>query len=142
VIVTGWPCGAGRRGARDPLWALAGRPGLVLAVALGAAVLIRRGPARPADNRGTGQTGQGEEGADDPPSRPSPLDAQRDQQADYYDAEQAISAVEQFEKETGLIPAAVVPIIEMCVHVSVAISNRYGLLTLSDECLARAGGDR
>jgi biotin carboxylase len=58
--------------------------------------------------------------------------------ADYYDTEQAISAVEQLEKETGLMPAAVVPIIEMCVHVSVAISNRYGLLTLSDECLARA----
>ncbi|GAA1344778.1 ATP-grasp domain-containing protein [Saccharothrix algeriensis] len=59
-------------------------------------------------------------------------------QADYYDAEAALEAVREFERRTGLRPAAVAPIIEMCVHVSVAISRHYGLRTLSDEALARS----
>lgn len=57
--------------------------------------------------------------------------------ADYYDAEEALAAVQAFEKETGLRPDAVVPVIEMTVHVSVAVARHYGLPTLSDECLAR-----
>ncbi|UGY94322.1 ATP-grasp domain-containing protein [Streptomyces gobiensis] len=57
--------------------------------------------------------------------------------ADYYDAGQALAAVEAFERETGLRPDTVVPIIEMTVHVSVAIAGHYGLPTLSDACLAR-----
>jgi len=56
--------------------------------------------------------------------------------ADYYNAEQALAAVQEFEKETGLRPDTVVPVIEMTVHVSVAIARHYGLPTLSDDCLA------
>lgn len=59
-------------------------------------------------------------------------------EADYYNAEQALEAVREFEQRTGLRPQAVAPIIEMCVHVSVAISKHYGLRTLSDEALARS----
>jgi biotin carboxylase len=55
----------------------------------------------------------------------------------YYSAKDALAAVEEFERETGLRPDAVVPIIEMTVHVSVAIARHYGLPRLSDECLAR-----
>ncbi|MFE7608975.1 ATP-grasp domain-containing protein [Streptomyces celluloflavus] len=58
--------------------------------------------------------------------------------ADYYDAAEALAAVEAFERETGLTPDAVVPVIEMTVHVSVALARHYGLPTLSDECLARS----
>lgn len=58
--------------------------------------------------------------------------------ADYYNAEQALAAVREFEKETGLRPDAVVPVIEMTVHVSVAIARHYDLPTLSDDCLALA----
>lgn len=57
--------------------------------------------------------------------------------ADYYNAEKALQAVQALEKETGLQPDAVVPVIEMTVHVSVAIARHYGLPALSDECLAR-----
>ncbi|MGW2279013.1 ATP-grasp domain-containing protein [Streptomyces sp. NPDC001770] len=56
--------------------------------------------------------------------------------ADYCNAEQALSAVLDFEKETGLRPDAVVPVIEMNVHVSVAIARHYGLPAISDDCLA------
>ncbi|WP_370949505.1 acetyl-CoA carboxylase biotin carboxylase subunit family protein [Amycolatopsis sp. cg5] len=55
--------------------------------------------------------------------------------ADYYDAEAALAAVERYELETGLRPEAVVPIIEMTVHVSVAISKHYGLPSLSEEAV-------
>ncbi|MFE0025039.1 acetyl-CoA carboxylase biotin carboxylase subunit family protein [Amycolatopsis sp. NPDC059021] len=55
--------------------------------------------------------------------------------ADYYDAKAALAAVERFERETGLRPAAVVPIIEMTVHVSVAIARHYGLPCLTDEAV-------
>lgn len=58
--------------------------------------------------------------------------------ADYYDADAAVEAVARFEKQTGLRPDAVVPIIEMTVHVSVAIARRYGLPALPDECLRLA----
>jgi biotin carboxylase len=58
--------------------------------------------------------------------------------ANYYDAEEALAAVEQFERQTGLRPDAVVPIMELTVHVSVAVARHYGLSRLSDECLARA----
>lgn len=58
--------------------------------------------------------------------------------ADYYDADAALEAVARFEKQTGLRPDAVVPIIEMTVHVSVAIARRYGLPSLSEECLRLA----
>ena len=59
-------------------------------------------------------------------------------QASYYDAGEALAAVEEFERETGLRPNAVVPIIEMTVHVSAAIARHYRLPRLSDECVARA----
>lgn len=55
--------------------------------------------------------------------------------ADYYDADAAIAAVEDYERRTGRRPVAVVPILEMNVHVSVAVARRYGLLSVSDECL-------
>ncbi|MFJ9684677.1 acetyl-CoA carboxylase biotin carboxylase subunit family protein [Streptomyces bacillaris] len=57
--------------------------------------------------------------------------------ADYYDERQALEAVQQFERETGLRPGAVVPIIEMTVHVSVAVARHYDLPRLSDACLAK-----
>lgn len=56
--------------------------------------------------------------------------------ADYYDERQALDAVRQFEQETGLRPGAVVPIIEMTVHVSVAVARHYGLPRLSEDCLS------
>lgn len=56
--------------------------------------------------------------------------------ADYYDAEDALAAVQRHERETGMRPAAVVPILEMNVHVSVAIARHYGLASVSDRCLA------
>ncbi|MBX9422353.1 acetyl-CoA carboxylase biotin carboxylase subunit family protein [Streptomyces lateritius] len=55
---------------------------------------------------------------------------------DYCNADQALAVVQEFEKETGLRPDAVVPVIEMTVHVSVAVARHYGLPTLSDECLS------
>ncbi|MFD8500481.1 acetyl-CoA carboxylase biotin carboxylase subunit family protein [Amycolatopsis sp. NPDC059657] len=55
--------------------------------------------------------------------------------ADYYNAEDALAAVRRYELETGLRPEAVVPIIEMTVHVSVAISQYYGLSSLSEEAV-------
>ena len=44
--------------------------------------------------------------------------------ADYYDERQALEAVRDFERETGLRPGAVVPVIEMTVHVSVAVARQ------------------
>jgi biotin carboxylase len=54
-----------------------------------------------------------------------------------YNAPDALAAVLAFERETGLRPDAVVPILEMNVHVAVAIAEHYGLPSLSPECLAR-----
>ena len=59
-------------------------------------------------------------------------------QADYYDADAALAAVTDYERRTGFRPAAVVPILEMNVHVSVAIARAYGLPSVSDECLRLA----
>jgi len=58
--------------------------------------------------------------------------------ADYYDADGALAAVQSYEKETGRRPAAVVPILEMNVHVAAAIAGHYGLPTVPAECLTLA----
>ncbi|MDQ2958053.1 MAG: ATP-grasp domain-containing protein [Actinomycetota bacterium] len=58
--------------------------------------------------------------------------------ADYYDAEGALAAVRRYELETGRRPAAVVPILEMNVHVAVAIARHYELPSIPDECLRLA----
>ncbi|MDS1272598.1 ATP-grasp domain-containing protein [Lipingzhangella sp. LS1_29] len=58
--------------------------------------------------------------------------------ADYYDAEEALEAVQQYERDTGMRPSAVVPILEMNVHVSVEIARKYGLASVSDACLSTA----
>jgi biotin carboxylase len=58
--------------------------------------------------------------------------------ADYYDAASALEAVVRYEERTGLRPGAVVPILEMNVHVALAIAREYGLPSISDECLRLA----
>jgi biotin carboxylase len=58
-------------------------------------------------------------------------------QASYYDAKDALRAVEQFERETGFRPDAVVPILELNLHVAVAVARHYGLPSVSDMCLPR-----
>ena len=55
--------------------------------------------------------------------------------ASYYNAKDALVAVEAFEQETGLRPDAVVPILELNLHVAVTIARHYGLPSVSDECL-------
>ncbi len=55
--------------------------------------------------------------------------------ADYYDADAALAAVIAYEEQTGRRPAAVVPILEMNVHVAVAIARHYDLPSISDRCL-------
>ena len=68
----------------------------------------------------------------------SPADANRffDHllRADYYDADGALAAVRDYEQETGRRPAAVVPILEMNVHVAAAIAEEYKLPALSVRC--------
>jgi biotin carboxylase len=68
----------------------------------------------------------------------SPVDANRffDHllRADYYDAEAALAAVRRYEQQTGRRPAAVVPILEMNVHVAAAIAAQYELPALSTRC--------
>lgn len=56
--------------------------------------------------------------------------------ANPYNAKEALAAVEAFERETGLTPDAVVPILELNLHVAVTIAKHYGLPTLSEESLA------
>ncbi|MCW2502070.1 MAG: hypothetical protein JWO79_354 [Actinomycetia bacterium] len=56
--------------------------------------------------------------------------------ASYYDAKAALAAVENFERDTGLVPDAVVPILELNLHVAVAIAAHYGLPSLSERALA------
>ncbi|MEU7724153.1 ATP-grasp domain-containing protein [Streptomyces sp. NPDC040724] len=58
--------------------------------------------------------------------------------ASSYKAKPALKAVEEFERQTGLKPDAVVPIYEMNLHASVAIAHHYGLPALSDEALRRS----
>ncbi|MEV7419292.1 ATP-grasp domain-containing protein [Streptomyces sp. NPDC089919] len=58
--------------------------------------------------------------------------------ANPYNAKEALAAVEKFERETGLTPDAVVPILELNVHVAMTIAQHYGLPTLAEESLALA----
>ncbi|MFE9426690.1 acetyl-CoA carboxylase biotin carboxylase subunit family protein [Kitasatospora sp. NPDC006697] len=58
--------------------------------------------------------------------------------ANPYNAKEALAAVEAIERETGLTPDAVVPVLELNLHVAVAIATRYGLPTLAEESLALA----
>lgn len=58
--------------------------------------------------------------------------------ADYYNAEQALAAVRRYEAQTGRRPAAVVPILEMNVHVAYAIAQHYGLPSIPERCLKLA----
>jgi biotin carboxylase len=55
--------------------------------------------------------------------------------ADYYNADDALAAVQRYEAETGRRPAAVVPILEMNVHVAFAIARHYGLPAIPERCL-------
>jgi biotin carboxylase len=57
--------------------------------------------------------------------------------ASYYNAKDALAAVEEFERATGLRPDAVVPILELNLHVAVTIARHYGLPSVSDTCLSR-----
>jgi len=56
--------------------------------------------------------------------------------ANHYNAAEALEAVRDLERATGLRPDAVVPILELNLHVAVAIAGHYGLPSLATESLA------
>lgn len=72
--------------------------------------------------------------------RSAPADTNRyfdhELRANSTDAKSALAAVEEWERATGMRPEAVVPTLEMNVHVAVAIARHYQLPSIPDECLA------
>ena len=54
-----------------------------------------------------------------------------------YNAKSALAAVEAFEEERGFRPDAVVPVLEMNLHVAATIAEHYGLPRLSEACISR-----